>query len=192
MADDIAALIQLLKLERPYICGWSDGGHVALETGIRHSEIIGGLIVGGVEIKREVEYYEMLPNMGLLGAGEVDIEKIEENAPEWVDSLKMQHVGDEQWQSLLHQISHLSYAPLEYPVEQLRSLTAPTLIALGDRDQFVPVSHALQLYQSIPHSELAIIPGADHSISRENPLMFSQLIFEFFSRVEKGKGEPEA
>jgi pimeloyl-ACP methyl ester carboxylesterase len=52
MADDIAALIKHLKLERPDIMGFSLGGGVALQTAIRHPELVGRLVVISTPIKR--------------------------------------------------------------------------------------------------------------------------------------------
>ena len=40
MADDIAALIGHLGLERADIFGYSLGGGVALQTAIRHPEVV--------------------------------------------------------------------------------------------------------------------------------------------------------
>src|SRR5436309_12169062 len=40
MADDIAALIKHLKLERPNVMGYSLGGGVALQTAIRHHAVV--------------------------------------------------------------------------------------------------------------------------------------------------------
>jgi pimeloyl-ACP methyl ester carboxylesterase len=45
MADDIAALITHLKLERADVMGYSLGGGVALQTAIRHPEVVGKLVV---------------------------------------------------------------------------------------------------------------------------------------------------
>ena len=38
LADDIAALIAALELDRPVVGGYSDGGQVALELAVRHPE----------------------------------------------------------------------------------------------------------------------------------------------------------
>src|SRR3954454_1487339 len=46
LADDVAALITALELDRPIVGGYSDGGQVALEIGVRHPKAAGGLIVG--------------------------------------------------------------------------------------------------------------------------------------------------
>src|SRR4026209_1320768 len=38
MADDMAAFIDALKLNQPSICGWSDGGQIALELGMHYPD----------------------------------------------------------------------------------------------------------------------------------------------------------
>ena len=45
MADDIAALIKYLDLERTDLLGYSLGGEVALQTMIRHPELIRKLVL---------------------------------------------------------------------------------------------------------------------------------------------------
>src|SRR6266852_6637576 len=45
MADDIAALLEHLRIERADIMGYSLGGGVALQTAIRHPEVVNRLVV---------------------------------------------------------------------------------------------------------------------------------------------------
>src|SRR3954454_896908 len=45
IADDTAALIDALELDHPVVGGWSDGGQVALELGLRYPGRARGLIV---------------------------------------------------------------------------------------------------------------------------------------------------
>src|SRR6266566_10122385 len=52
MADDIAALIKELKLERPAIMGFSLGGAVALRTAIQHPELVERLVLVSTVFKR--------------------------------------------------------------------------------------------------------------------------------------------
>ena len=45
--------------------------------------------------------------------------------------------------------------------EQLKSIRAPVLIALGDHDGVRP-EHAVEMFRLIPDSRLAVFPGGDH------------------------------
>lgn len=51
MAQDIADFIRLMRLERPIIYGFSDGGILALLLAIRSPELIGGVIASGVNTR---------------------------------------------------------------------------------------------------------------------------------------------
>jgi len=53
MAEDIAALIQTLRLVRPAIMGFSLGGAVALRTAIQHPELVERLVLVSTPFKRE-------------------------------------------------------------------------------------------------------------------------------------------
>ena len=52
MADDIAALIKHLGLEKPDVMGYSLGGGVAMLTAIRHPEVVGRLVSVSANIRR--------------------------------------------------------------------------------------------------------------------------------------------
>ena len=51
MADDIAALIDALKLDKPFLCGWSTGGDIGLDIAMRYPNCVSRLIVGGVTLR---------------------------------------------------------------------------------------------------------------------------------------------
>src|SRR5437667_2875511 len=59
MADDVAALLTHLGLERADVFGFSVGAGVALQTAIRHSKLVRKLVVASVSFKSDGEYQEM-------------------------------------------------------------------------------------------------------------------------------------
>ncbi|HVS05310.1 MAG TPA: alpha/beta hydrolase [Candidatus Dormibacteraeota bacterium] len=67
MADDIAALIAELKLERAAIMGFSLGGAVALRTAIQHPELVERLALVSTVFKRSGWYPEMTASMDAMG-----------------------------------------------------------------------------------------------------------------------------
>jgi pimeloyl-ACP methyl ester carboxylesterase len=50
----------------------------------------------------------------------------------------------------------------------MKSITAPVLITLGDRDGVRP-EHAVEMYRLIPKSRLAVFPGGDHFLLMTRP-----------------------
>jgi pimeloyl-ACP methyl ester carboxylesterase len=66
------------------------------------------------------------------------------------------------------------------PVEDdLKQITVPTLIVWGDRDQFLPVEEAVDVYRLIPNAQLAGVPNADHFVTRTNVAIFAELVKAF-------------
>src|SRR5947199_1995690 len=68
MADDIAALIRHLGLENADVLGYSLGGGVALQTAIRHPEVVRKLVVVSSAFKRDGWYPEVLAGMAAMNA----------------------------------------------------------------------------------------------------------------------------
>ena len=59
MADDIAALISYLGLERADVFGFSVGGGIALQTAIRHPDVVRKLVVASAPFRSDGEYPEI-------------------------------------------------------------------------------------------------------------------------------------
>lgn len=63
--------------------------------------------------------------------------------------------------------------------DNLQNITAPTLVLWGDRDRTYPWSQTETLWQSIPNSNLAVIPACAHAVHLERPDLFNTLIDGF-------------
>ncbi|MDQ1276070.1 MAG: hypothetical protein QG610_1645, partial [Euryarchaeota archaeon] len=67
MADDIAALIKDIVIEKADIVGYSLGAGVALQTAIRHPDLIRKLVVISAPVKQSGLYPEVLELMAQMG-----------------------------------------------------------------------------------------------------------------------------
>ena len=67
MADDIYSLIKHLDIEKADIMGYSLGGGVALQTAIRHPEVVRKLLVVSAAVRRDGWYPEVLEGMAQMG-----------------------------------------------------------------------------------------------------------------------------
>jgi len=91
MADDVVAFIRALNLTTPLVFGYSDGGQITLEIGIRYPGLAGSLVIGAAWYKFSPTYLNSLTAAGFESPGSVNIERMKREAPEWVDELKKQH-----------------------------------------------------------------------------------------------------
>lgn len=192
MADDIVAFIQALNLTRPLVFGYSDGGQIALEIGMRYPGLTAALVVGAALYKFSETYVNALMTFGFEGSGVVNIEKLQGHSPEWVSLLKTAHARSDDsdyWQTLLKQISTMWLTPLNYTAEDFDKITEPTLILIGDRDEGIEIEQAVDMYQLIPNAELAILPNATHS-SALNELSMN-IVLDYLLRHTITKNEAE-
>ena len=71
-----------------------------------------------------------------------------------------------------------------FSTEELASITAPVLIALGDRD-FVRLEHAVETLPLIPNAELAVIPDAGHFALMSEQERVIPVVKHFLEKPEK-------
>jgi pimeloyl-ACP methyl ester carboxylesterase len=186
LTDDLVAFIKALKLEKPFLCGWSGGGDIALDVGIRYPNSVKAMVVGGVTHRVSEEYYKSMRALGVEAPGKVNIEQFNKTMPQLAELLQIVHTqSPDHWKSLLSQISHEMLEPTLPSHDDLKKITAPTLIIWGDRDQFLPVEDAIELYRLIPNGELAVLPNTDHSLSRSRVEQFANLAKDFLLRQKE-------
>lgn len=66
--------------------------------------------------------------------------------------------------------------------ERVGTITAPTLVISGDRDEAIPLAHTLDFYNWLPNSELAILPGLNHGTAISQPALFASTVADFVRR----------
>ena len=86
--------------------------------------------------------------------------------------------GKDHWKEYLRLVFHRATRPPGYTMTDLRAITAPTLILVGDRDDFCSVEEGVRAYRALPQGELAIVPNTGHIITP--PLV--EVMVEFLER----------
>ena len=64
----------------------------------------------------------------------------------------------------------------------LSGVRAPTLVLAGQHDS-IRTDHTLAIADAIPGAQVAIVPGAGHTVMEERPAVVNLLISEFLSSV---------
>ncbi len=170
MADDIAALIGHLGLERAAIMGFSLGGGVALRTAIQHPEVVERLVLLSTVFKRDGWHPEMRAGMDAMGPQTAQFlmqtpmyEAYKNLAP---------NVND--WPVLVKQLTDRLKVDYDWSADVPR-LSMPVMIVSGDADG-LPPSHSVEFFRllggglrdagwdqsGMTHHRLAILPGATH------------------------------
>src|SRR5580765_6616477 len=123
MADDIGALIGHLGLDRPVVMGFSLGGGVALQTAVRHPDLVGRLIVVSANIRRSAIYPEMLAQQGQVNAAAAEFMK---DTPMY-ELYQRVAPRPEDFPRLLDKAGESMAVDFDF-TEEVRGLQVPTLI----------------------------------------------------------------
>ncbi len=180
MADDIAALIDHLRLDRPDLVGYSLGGAVALFAAAQYPAKVSRLVVTSPNLRPDDLHPEMRPQQGQLNAA----------AAEFMTDTPMyqlyQQVAPrpEDFPRLLDKIGALMAQGYDH-TETVRSLQVPTLIVAADADM-APPSHHVEIFKLLDGGlrdggwmgegrpkgghALAILPGLTHYNVFASPL----------------------
>jgi pimeloyl-ACP methyl ester carboxylesterase len=191
LADDVAALIEALGLERPLITGFSDGGIIATVVGVRHPGVVRAIVNhAGFDVFDPNATSFMMMRRFLAGsedAAEPDpdaaarvFESSDEMRPMFELMKQDQDAGQGEghWRTYLRLAWDRTTNHPGYTCAELTRITVPTLILSGDRDDFCSVEQAVEAYRQLPDGELAVLPGHGHYI----PPAAIETTIEFFER----------
>jgi pimeloyl-ACP methyl ester carboxylesterase len=170
MADDIAALMKHLGIEKADVMGYSLGGAVALRMAVRHPDAVRKLVLVSTVFKRDGWYPEGVAAMSQMGAGAAEMMKQDpvyllysRVAPKPADfPVLLAKTGD-----LLRQDYDWS--------RDVAGIKSATLLVFGDADAIRP-EHMVQFFEllgggkkdggwdgsGISNARLAILPGLTH------------------------------
>jgi len=153
-ADDVAELLAQLKIDGADVFGFSNGGQTALQLAIAHPRVVRRLILASMFYSRDgvdPGFWTAMDNAKFS-----DMPQLYKDAFLAInnDSAALLTMFTRDAQRMQHFQS--------WTANQVRSIQAPTLVVLGDRDVPRP-EHGVEMYLLLPHARLAILPGTHGS-----------------------------
>jgi pimeloyl-ACP methyl ester carboxylesterase len=166
MADDVAAALPQLGIERADVMGYSMGAAVALHLAIRHPEVLRKLVLASGTFNK------LGAHPGLWeGLGEMKPEMM--YGSPWHEEYLRIAPHPENFEQLFAKKTKMDKKTKDIPRTKIRSIKAPTLLIIGDSDLVRP-EHAVEMFRllgggvfgdtpaGLPHSQLAVLPGTSH------------------------------
>ncbi|MGE0128812.1 MAG: alpha/beta fold hydrolase [Blastocatellales bacterium] len=165
LADDVAALLDKLKITRADIIGYSMGGGVAMQCAIRHPE----------KVRKVVSISAVFRHDGWVKEGVEALPKITAEAfkgsPIEAEYKRLSPKPNEFPDFVKHVIAMAS-KPYDFGADRLKATKAPIFFIHGDADG-VRIEHISEMYrlkggevhgdmQPRPASRLAILPNTTH------------------------------
>lgn len=202
LADDMAAFMQAMGIQRAHICGLSLGGAVGLWLAAKYSEKVKSLAVHSCWPKTDLFIKTVLESWqttarALASVSETLIRamfpwcftpELYAAQPEYIQSLA-DFVRSRPAQSV-HSFLRQSNAVITHDVEgQLSQITTPTQITFGRHDMVTSTRFADRLTSAIQNSELVVFEDSSHAPMYESVEEFNERTLQFLRRQA---GKPSA
>jgi pimeloyl-ACP methyl ester carboxylesterase len=149
-ADDVVTLLKNIHIHKADFFGFSNGGTTTLQIAIRHPQLVNKIVLGSALSRRNGVpewFWEFMKEAQL------------QNMPEQLRLAYKQVAPDANGLQIMHDRDAKRMINfVDIPTEKIKSIKAPALIIIGDKDVITP-EHAIEMHRQIANSELAIIPG---------------------------------
>jgi pimeloyl-ACP methyl ester carboxylesterase len=178
LADDVLALIDALSLDRPLIAGFSEGATTATIVGIRRPDSVRAIVNdAGYDFFNPGARSFTIMRQILGGSPQATDADPDAAAAGFAQSPEMQAMfellkadqdgaqGDGHWREYLRSAFHRTTRSPGHTFEDLGEIAVPTLILVGDRDQFCTAEEAVTAYRALKHGELGVLPATGHIIT---------------------------
>jgi pimeloyl-ACP methyl ester carboxylesterase len=188
MADDVAALIDHLELDKPDVVGYSLGGGVAFMTASQYPDKVRKLVMAAANIRRDAIPAEMLAQQGQVNAAAAEFMK---DTPMYELYQRVAPRPDD-FGRLLDKVGEAMAKDFDF-TDEVRALKVPTLIVAADADM-APPSHYVEAFKLLDGGlrdggwmgegrpkgghALAILPGLTHYNLADSPL-FAAVTLDF-------------
>ena len=190
-ADEIAALLQHLQVDRAVVGGLSMGGYVAFALLRRAPHRVRGLVLADTRPGPDSEegragrrgMQALVDREGAAGVAREMLPKLlsEETHRQHqaIVSRVRAMIESTAPDGITRALQCLMTRPDATP--QLAAFDGPALILVGGQDRLAPVTEAERMHQLIEGSALVVVPSAGHLANLERPVEFNQAVWRFLA-----------
>lgn len=202
MANEALAVLDAEGVRSAHVMGASMGGVLAQILAVRHPERVRSLVLACTASRHLPWRRDLLEEWADL-AERRGMRALAGKAVKWLVGPR-QHRRFQLPFAVLspfvlnvpaHAFAAQARAILAFPDEirdELRSVTAPTMVIVGSQDILTPLADSEALCELIPHAELHVIGGAAHGLMVEHAGTFNDKVLGFLDRVSAATAAPEA
>ena len=190
LADDIAAMLDFLKIEQADLLGYSMGGGVAMQIAIRHPEKVRKVVSISAFFRRDGLVKEALDAFPKLTADTFKGSPIE------TEYKKLSPTPNE-FPNFVKRVVAMALKPFDFGAATLKATRAPFLFVHGDADG-VRLDHIAEMFRLKgdeihgdlrPRSEsrLAVLPNTTHVTLMEKGTAIIPMVNDFLDATSPKK-----
>ena len=199
MADDVAALMGALGIERAHVAGFSGGSATAQELALRHPQLVRSLVLVSTWCRADAAFTAMTRSWGWIAEAAPSERAMLEAFFRWIYTARAHDDGTvaaiiDEALSFEHPQSPEGFARQlaawsgHDTFDRLPAIDVPTLVVAGGQDIGTPVRMGRVVAERIPGAELVVLPDEAHQPFQERPAEFNELVARFWATVDGAPG----
>jgi pimeloyl-ACP methyl ester carboxylesterase len=165
MVEDVRVVLDHLDVQRAHLLGHSLGGMILTGLAIRHPERAASL----VPVSAPYTFDGMLEELVVLQRDPTHVPSAQlmpllptkADFASWKAVYERVNPDPQSFDRVVEKLNVMLAGWPGWRPEEVETITAPTLVALGDND-FMRVDFAAQMARLIPHAQLAVLPDTTH------------------------------
>lgn len=165
MVKDTAAVLMHLKVRKADLLGHSLGGMIATGMSIRYPDLVRTVTTLGAPYQLEGFRPDLVRlQRGIDATPSPALAKLlptEADFAAWRASFQRVAPDPGAFDAILERLNTMLATWRGWTDGELRSIQAPTLVAIGDND-YVRIDHAADVTRLIPNARLVVLPGTTH------------------------------
>lgn len=191
LTEDTLGLLAALGIEKCHFVGLSMGGFVAQRIAIKQPELLLSLTLletsaDPEDPKNVPQYRKLIKAIRWLGIKRVSNKVMPIMFGSSFLADKLRKSDRKEWLTMLQGnrkggVVKATMGVIERSgtYEQLGNITTPTLIIVGDEDAATPYAKSERMHFAIKGSKLAVIKGAGHTATVEEPEQVNRVMSQF-------------
>jgi 3-oxoadipate enol-lactonase len=192
-ADQVAAVLDDLGLDKVVLAGLSMGGYIAFAFLRRHADRVQALVLADTRaeadppegIEKRTNQQGLVRNEGTAGlieglAGALLGEATREKKPDVVERVKAL-MAENKPAGFIGALEAMKGRPDSS--DGLSGIGVPTLVIVGEHDGVTPPDAARKIHEHVGGSRLVVIPEAGHLSNLEAPEAFNGALAEFLNTL---------
>lgn len=188
-AEDLAALLNHLGIERAILVGMSQGGYLSLRAALKHPKIVQALVLIDTQAmpedpKKMPGYEALLTEWAKNGLSEQTASIIAHIilGDGWAGTATWKEKWSTWQPHNLLQSFHTLGARDDIS-DQLDQITVPALVIHGDADIAIEPARGKALAAGLPNAQLQLVAGAGHAANLTHPDAVNPLIERFIAQL---------
>ncbi len=170
MASDVAAVLDVLDVDRASFVGWSDGAVVALLLAAADPAVVAGVLFFGCNVDASgAKPFVMTPVVGrCLSRHQQDYARLS--------------TTPDGFETFAEAVGTMQQTQPDLSLADLAAIRVPVTVVHAEHDEFIRAEHAAYLAENLPGAELVHLEGVSHFAPVQRPDAFDRVVAAFLER----------